>query len=433
MPYRQLVRKAVEEGFWVAALWDPTLETPEYLDDVRAAADVMVLADFADGPGLRRTIRETAERFGVATIYHVGREETMLAAYEVAELLGAELNPATAVRLLTDKLAMRRHLADCGISAVRFAAAATRADVPAALAEVGLPAVVKPTALAGSRGVFLWRRAEDGAAWTELVDGFGCAGPFLVEEYLRGPEFSVETLSHHGRHQVVGVTEKQLGPPPLFVEVGHVHPARLPPDRRRAVEDLTTSFLTACGYRFGPAHTEVIWTADGPRIVESQARLGGDRIPRLVQLSCGLDIERAVFAALAGRLPARATHTATAEVRFVTLPPGRVDAVRGLQAARRLGGVDELTLRPRPGDVLTPVRDSRGRHGHVIVSGAGPEEATARLDEVLATIAVVVNGVAHRLDGRPHRTVGCRPARLRTVTEAPEGIDHVVPAAPACR
>jgi hypothetical protein len=70
-------------------------------------------------------------------------------------------------------------------------------------------------------------------------------------------------------------------------------------------------------------------------------------------------------------------------------------------------------LRPQPGDVLAPVRDSRGRHGHVIVSGAGPEEATGRLDEVLATVEVVVNGVAHRLDGRPHRPDRARPGPIR--------------------
>ncbi|MFF7451083.1 MULTISPECIES: ATP-grasp domain-containing protein [unclassified Streptomyces] len=400
MPYRQFVRKAQDAGFWVAALWDPRLESPAYLDDVRALADVFVTADFRDDELLRRAIRETAEEHRASVIYHIGREETMAAAYEVAEELGVEVNPAAAVRLLTDKHAMRDLLAERGLSPVRYEAVATREQVPDAARRLGSPVVVKPTALAGSRGVFLWQQDTDRAAWTALVEGYGYDGPFLVEEYLRGPEYSVETLSRDGRHQVVGITEKLLGAPPLFVEVGHVHPAPLPAERRQAVEELTTELLTACGYRFGPAHTEVIWTEAGPRIVESQARLGGDRIPRLVELATGLDIEQAIFAGLAGTPAAPAAATATAVVRFFTFPPGHVDAVRGLDEVAALGHVDELTLRLSPGDTVPEVRDSKSRHGHVIVSGASPEEARARCAEVLAAVEVVIDGTPVRADGR---------------------------------
>jgi len=400
MPYRQFVRKAQAEGFWVGAIWDPRLESPEYLDDVRALADLFVTADFRDAELLRRTLREVAQQHRATVIYHIGREETMVSAYEVAEDLHAELNPAAAIRFLADKHAMRELLARGGLSPVSFEAAPTRQEVPDAVHRIGYPAVVKPAALAGSRGVFLWQEAQDRAAWTALVDQYGYDGPFLVEEYLQGPEYSVETLSRDGRHQVVGITEKLLGPPPLFVEVGHVHPAPLPQDRRQAVEELTTEFLTACGYRFGPAHTEVIWTERGPRIVESQARLGGDRIPRLVELATGLDIEQAIFAALADR-PAEPTEpTATAIVRFFTFPPGRVDEIRGLETAAHLTHVDELSLRLSPGDTVPAVRDSKSRHGHVIVSGASPEEARTRCAEVLAAIEVVIDNTPVRADGR---------------------------------
>ncbi|MFG2876110.1 ATP-grasp domain-containing protein [Streptomyces sp. NPDC048337] len=400
MPYRQFVQKAQAEGFWVAAIWDTRLESPEYLDEVRDLADVFVLTDFRDQELLRRTILEVAREHSASVIYHIGREESMVAAYEAAEELHAELNPAAAIRFLADKHAMRGLLAERGLSPVSFEAAATRDEVPDAVRRVGCPAVVKPTALAGSRGVFLWQEPEDLAAWTALVDQYGYDGPFLVEEYLVGPEYSVETLSKDGRHQVVGITEKLLGAPPLFVEVGHVHPAPLPRDRAQAIEDLTTEFLTACGYRFGPAHTEVIWTQRGPRIVESQARLGGDRIPRLVQLANGLDIERAIFAGIAGPPAELSAPTASATVRFFTFPPGRVDEIRGLEAARRLDFVDELNVRLRPGDTASDVRDSKSRHGHVIVSGATPEEAQARYEEVLAAIEVVIDGVPVRADGR---------------------------------
>ncbi|MEU9138940.1 ATP-grasp domain-containing protein [Streptomyces sp. NPDC048404] len=422
MPYRQFVRKAQAEGFWVGALWDPRLESPEYLDDVRELADLFVTVDFGDTELLRRTLREVAREHHATVIYHIGREETMITAYEVAEDLHAEVNPAAAIRRLVDKHAMRDLLARRGLSPVSFEAAPTRHDVPDAVERIGYPAVVKPTALAGSRGVFLWQDAEDRAAWSAIVDQYGYDGPFLVEEYLRGPEYSVETLSKDGRHLVVGVTEKVLGPPPLFVEVGHVHPAPLPEDRRRSIEDLTTEFLTACGYRFGPAHTEVIWTPHGPRIVESQARLGGDRIPRLVELATGLDIEQAIFTALAGTAAEPVASQATAIVRFFTFPPGRVGEIRGLETVAEFGHVDELSIKLRPGDTVQAVRDSKSRHGHVIVSGPTPEEARARCAQVLSAIEVVIDETPVRADGR-----AAAPVRTPSLTRPPtpqKGKDH---------
>ena len=128
MPYRQFVRKAQAEGFWVGAIWDPRLESPEYLDDVRALADLFVSADFRDPELLRRTLREVAQEHRATVIYHIGREETMVTAYEVAEDLHAELNPAAAIRFLADKHAMRELLARRGLSPVSFEAAPTRQE-----------------------------------------------------------------------------------------------------------------------------------------------------------------------------------------------------------------------------------------------------------------------------------------------------------------
>src|SRR5262249_35635724 len=146
-------------------------------------------------------------------------------AYEVAEELGMAANPASAVRLLNDKLAMRELLREHGVSGVRWVAAPSWRDAAALLEGFELPVVVKPTSLAGSRGVLLLRERAELAAWGRLLDGYGYRGPVLVEEYLRGPEYSVETISVGGVHHVVGVTGKQLGAPPLFIEMGHVHPA----------------------------------------------------------------------------------------------------------------------------------------------------------------------------------------------------------------
>ena len=127
---------------------------------------------------------------------------------------------------------MRTLLRDKGISAVRFAIAEHWSDVAALLPDFTLPVVVKPTTLSASRGIYLLTDPADLPAWGESLAAYQYDGPLLVEEYLRGPEFSVETLTVRGEHHVIGVTRKLLGPLPHFVEQGHLFGA--PPRRRPA-------------------------------------------------------------------------------------------------------------------------------------------------------------------------------------------------------
>jgi biotin carboxylase len=261
------------------------------------------------------------------------------------------------------------------------------------LLEAGLelPVVVKPTGLDGSRGVRLIEHASDVRAWAGELGAYGYRGPVLVEEYLRGPEFSVETVTTESRHHVVGITAKRLGPPPGFVEMGHVYPAPLPEADRAAIAELVVAFLDAAGYRFGPTHTEVILTAQGPRIVESQARLGGDRIPQLIEVASGFDIEAALFRALAGGPvdPGRAQRLGC--ISFFDLGTGRLRSVGGVDAIERLPFVHALKLKVRPGDVLRPVTDSQSRHGYVVIDAAAEEQAGERFGVVRALLQVVTH------------------------------------------
>ncbi|MDV6289125.1 hypothetical protein R2F25_18845 [Streptomyces sp. UP1A-1] len=152
-PYRQLVEKAVAAGFEVWSLWDPALQSEDYLRDVARHSAELLLTDFDDEAALRALIRETALAHDVAHVLHLGRESTMLPAAEEAHALGLALNPPDAVRALNDKAAMRRLLAEHGLSPVRTAVAGHPDEVPGILDGFGYPAVVKPTRLQGSAGV----------------------------------------------------------------------------------------------------------------------------------------------------------------------------------------------------------------------------------------------------------------------------------------
>ena len=396
MPYRAYIGKARAEGFRISAIWDSAVaqrlygaQAEQYLLDVKALADDFRLVDFADRAAYADVIREAVVAFDADHVWHVGGEDSMLPAYDVADELGKAVNAPRSVALLNDKLAMRTLLRDKAIPSARFATADRWQDVAPLLADFTLPVVVKPTTLSGSRGTFLLTDPAELPTWGDSLAACHYDGPLLVEEYLRGREFSVETLTVRGVHHVVGVTRKLLGPLPHFVETGHLFPEPDTPETRQ-VAGLAVELLDVVGYECGPAHTEVILTEDGPRIVESQARLGGDKIPEIIELATGFDIKRGMFAALAGRAPHLDPPRSVGHIAYLSLPSGVLRSVSGLDAVRGLPFVDTLSFPFSVGDVIPATVNSKTRHGFVIVTGSDAAQAMARADQVRQLIKVVV-------------------------------------------
>ena len=194
--------------------------------DTGRAEAVLRVCEQLDGPVLGVT---SSSEYWVAT------------ASEVARTLGRPHPDPEAVRACRDKASQRRLLSAAGIGCPDFAAAASPAEAVAAAGRIGFPVVVKPTAGSGSVGVRRCADAEQVRAAAEAVLdaepgtlGLPPQSAVLVERYLDGPEFSVETLDD----QVVGVTGKHLGPEPYFVETGHDFPARLAADERHLLGEV---------------------------------------------------------------------------------------------------------------------------------------------------------------------------------------------------
>ncbi|MDH6577347.1 ATP-grasp domain-containing protein [Kitasatospora sp. MAP5-34] len=387
-PYSQFVAKAAEIGFEVWSIWDPTLQPASYLAQVAQHVKEMLYVDFKDEPALRRLVRETALAHDVAYVLHLGEEATMLPVAEEAEALGLAVNPPDAIRRLNDKAALRELLSEHGLSPVRSAVAADPSEVAGVLEKFGLPAVVKPTRLQGSAAVRLLLGPEELDSWQAELARFDYQGPVLVEEFLEGPEFSVETLSNGGRHQLVGITAKRKTPAPAFVETGHVFPAPLPEQDVAAIGELVTAVLDAAGYQFGPAHTELILTASGPRIVESQARFGGDRIPALIRIATGFDIEGAVFDQLAGQTVTPTQATRVGAISFFEFRPGPITRIDGLEQVAALPYVYDVKFPFAKGDLLPHTRHSASRHGSVIIEAESAQEADRLVAEAKALLRV---------------------------------------------
>ena len=134
--------------------------------------------------------------------------------------------------------------------------------------------------------------------------------------------------------------------PPHFVEMGHSQPSRLRSGDVEKIKELACRAVKAVGIDHGPAHVEIMLTADGPKMIELGARLGGDFITsHLVPLSTGVDMIGATIQIALGEIPnLEKQWQKGAAIRFFSVPKGTVEKVRGIEFARQLSSVREVTL-----------------------------------------------------------------------------------------
>jgi biotin carboxylase len=300
----------------------------------------------------------------------------------IAADLGLPFHAVETVAAVHDKVRMRRQLAAAGL-AQPYRAVGSAADLDAFLAEVGPPLIVKPSRGWASAGIAVVRGPADvAAAYRRAVEAdpplFGSSRP-MAERYVEGPEFSVEAVSHVGRHRVFAITEK-FKHERTKVELGHLVPARLEPDRAAAVIAAVGAALTALGVTRGPTHTEVILAAAGPVIIETHLRDGGDEIPVLVRDATGVELADVFIRELLG-----------AEIRFLAPDAhGTLAGIDGWDEARALPGVVEARQLLADGTRLRGLTDSFARAGYVRTRGADAAQALARADAALAALTVRV-------------------------------------------
>ncbi len=317
---------------------------------------------------------------GVAAMH----ERYLLVASRIAHRLGLAGNPESAVRAALDKASTRRAAEGTGLLNPRYRIAGPD-ELAETVAEIGFPCVVKPIDGAGSIGVNVLRRPAD----LDALERDGSA--LLVEEYVEGPEYSIESFSRDGVHRVLAITEKSTTGPHC-VEVAHRMPAPgLGPDTTAGIVDAVPRLLDAIGHRVGPAHTEVRLSGGRPYLIETHTRYGGDRIWELTGLTTGRYPQPSTIAALAGVPdPARPAEAKAAAVRFVTAAPGVVARVSGLDEAARVPGVVRVEVGCAPGDLVGPLRSSLDRLGFVVAVGDDAHAASRTCAQAVARIEVAV-------------------------------------------
>lgn len=278
---------SVTEGFLPAARSlgiDVTLLTDQPGPHRHLAPDIEVLE--CDVRDYRAVVTRIATHHRADAVFtnsdHLQTQAALAAAY-----FGLPAKDWRATLRTKDKAEMRRHLAAAGADAVWSAELAAGQD-PVELTARGVPypCVVKPregvasedVVLAGSDGELVRRCGEIRARRPQAA--------LVVEEYLPGELYTLETLGDGRLRHVLGGFHTELSAPPYFIETRLTYvPAHPEP-----VVAQVLAQLDALGVGFGACHTEFVVHEGRARIIEVNYRVIGDQGDLLLRELLGIPL-----------------------------------------------------------------------------------------------------------------------------------------------
>ncbi|MEW1611504.1 MULTISPECIES: ATP-grasp domain-containing protein [unclassified Streptomyces] len=353
------------------------------------------VADLDDPEAVGAAVRDLVRGRTVTGVLTWEEKLVVLAATVGAEL-GVPTMPVEAARACRDKAVQRTVFAAQNVPSARFRLVSTAEDALRAASELGYPVVVKPRAQAASIGVQVVRSEADLHAAVMLAQDSEFSSvvdrQVLIEEFLVGEEISVDSWVLDGEVHPYVTALKRTGYPPFFEEVGHVAGPVLDPATQRAVRDVVERANLALGVDRSVTHTELMLTADGPKVIEVNGRLGGELIPYLAELSApGLSAGEIAASVACGTAP-RSVQPTDQLVGIQFLYPPRDLVLEGISVAGELA--DSAWLRTvrqvrEPGAQLRlPPREFLGRAGFGIVTGEDVPTVDRRLAQVAAQVTV---------------------------------------------
>jgi biotin carboxylase len=294
---------------------------------------------------------------------------------------------------------MRQCLAAGGVPIPRFRRIALKDDPFLAARGVAFPCVLKPLALSASRGVIRANNVDQFiAAFRRIatllqrddVEVSGDAGQFLLaEQYVPGVEVALEGLLMAGALHTLALFDK---PDPLegpfFEETLYVTPSRLPADAQRAIERVAGAACAALGLTEGPVHAELRVNDAGPWVLEVAARSIGGLCSRTLRFGTGMSLEEIILRhALGWPIASLTRERRPAGVMMIPIPrAGRLQAVRGTEAAGAVPGIEEVTITAHAGQDLVPLPEGWQYLGFIFARADTPDAVEAALRDAHARL-----------------------------------------------
>jgi biotin carboxylase len=345
----------------------------------------------------REGILESAIRNNIDGIMTLATDMPMQSVAYVANKLNlVGITEDTALKA-TNKAFMRDALKSAGVPIPEYYKVNSKKefiDAVHKITEHGYRCIVKPMDNSGSKGIDLLKdlSAETLETAYSYSKENSRSGGLMVEEYMEGPEVSVETIAVDGIVHVIQITDKLTTGAPYFVEMGHNEPSLLNIDTQEKIKKVAIAANHAIGITSGPSHTEIKVTNDGPKIVELGARLGGDNITtQLVPLSTGVDlVECCIHIAMGEKPSIEPKWSRGSAIRYFNTNTGVIKDILGIDEAKKIPGIKDVEIVKNIGSTVGKIRSSGDRAGFVISCASNSVSAGEAADAALGKVHFVI-------------------------------------------
>jgi hypothetical protein len=358
------------------------------INDVKSQSSRGISIDFSDKKALYAAVDTLPVKpTCVLTMY----EQYIPVTADVNVHLGLThaLSP-TAARLSTDKVLMRQAFATANepISPA-FTLVETTEQVTVFAEQHGFPLILKPANL--SKSLLITRcdsMPELLAAWEQTVR----EAPALYAQFTDGlrPRFILEQFMPGSVHTVLGfadkdgnvaladgivdnVTAKEIGFDDSFI-FSRTIPSQLSAVDQKALLHCAKLGIETLGLRSCAAHVELVLTAEGPRLIEIGARIGGYRTA-MYEKASGIDVINATLQAYDGTLPDLTAHK-QAFYRAIEIFPeqkGKCTRAENFETAAKLPSILSARFKCVPGETIG--KAAEGFKAAIVIELASDSEA----------------------------------------------------------
>jgi biotin carboxylase len=373
-------------------------------------ADHAVAVRFLDEPHVLAAAVAAAVDQKPDAVLAVGDRPTVLAAH-INKVLGLPGNPRAAAARSRNKLQAREAFSQAGLPMPDFQAVSLHDDPGKLAAVVTYPAVLKPLALSGSRGVVrVNNRAEFVAAFNRLrtlmtasdirLERDAAHDGALIESFVPGLEFAIEGVLTAGTLQPLAIFDK---PDPLdgpfFEETIYLTPSRQSPLIQRQILNATAAAVAALGLRHGPVHAECRVNDGGVYVLEVAARpIGGLcakalRFERPGEDGAAASLEEVLLRhALGEDISGYRRELRASAVMMIPIPArGIFRDVRGVEEAQAVAGIDSVQITAKQDSLLIPLPEGRSYLGFIFAHGDEASDAEQAIRDAHAKLCFVID------------------------------------------
>jgi carbamoyl-phosphate synthase large subunit len=241
----------------------------------------------------KELVLQKAKEYEIDVILTSATELGNVTACYVGEKLKLNTNSYQTALNTTDKILMKRILNKSNLQNAKY----TIVDKSLSTSWEQFPCIVKPSDSSAGRGLSYCKNQSEFKNAFKKAMSYNSSDEILIEEYIEGTQYSCETISSNGLHQIVAINSEFIHDLPHIMEVSHTIPAIIDIKTKENIKSIIPKILDAFEIKYGASHIELRITPDGDiYIIEIASRTGGMR-SEMINLAYGINYSQLLLLA----------------------------------------------------------------------------------------------------------------------------------------